>query len=919
MFLNRYAAQFARRSASECLHVFQQRSSRYRLKKLRLQKPYLIGLAGIAALWAGIVYNYFASCQSEIQEQSRVLSDHARLFEENILRSLGEVDKTLFYLRRHIEQRLGEEDFRNIVAHADIGSEIIVQVAIIDAKGVMRATSADLQAKPIDLSDREHFRAHLNRPQDLLYMSQPMIGRASNRWSVQFTRKLRDKGGNFAGVVVCSLDPAHFTALYSSINLGPTSSIALIGHDGIVRAAGGATKLSLGQNLIGSELMNESKRATNGVFMTSRSADGDVRLVAFRQVRGHPMFVSVSVAKEQVLSDSTDALVRNAAIGAVFTLVLLSLSHLGALHQTRLQFARNALLRSRRRTARDAERLRLTLENVTHGILLVDGKRRIQILNRRAAELLDLPDEFVDRPASFTELLEYLHKRGEFDRIALPPGVNAIDFITPPPDMAADHVFERVRPNGTVLEIRTQPLDSGGFVRTFTDITSRRRAQEEIIRLAAEDGLTGLANRRELRTRLDRCVAAIKSSLEAGAEPPRFGLVWIDLDKFKDVNDALGHPAGDALLQAVAKRLREALRAEDVVARLGGDEFAVMIKPLRSRWQLEVIARRLNEVLCTPYEIDGNCINISASMGIACAPDDGAETEQLLQAVDTALYAAKAAGRNTFKFYHVSMSEEMRRRRQIEADLRLAIDRDELGFHYQPIIDLLSGRVTGFEALVRWQHPRNGIVSPADFIPVAEETGLIVPLGAKALKAACKEAARWPDGLRVAVNVSSLQFKNCDLVALIAESLAEAGLPARRLEIEITESLLLERGNETMETLRKLRALGISIAMDDFGTGYSSLSYLRNFPLSKIKIDRSFVADLTTATDRAVIVQSIIEIARTLDMTTTAEGVETEEQLASLKSMGCTEAQGYLFSRPVPPGDIPGILARLNASRAEAA
>ena len=220
---------------------------------------------------------------------------------------------------------------------------------------------------------------------------------------------------------------------------------------------------------------------------------------------------------------------------------------------------------------------------------------------------------------------------------------------------------------------------------------------------------------------------------------------------------------------------------------------------------------------------------------------------------------------------------------------------------------------------MRWQHPRNGIVSPADFIPVAEETGLIVPLGAKALKAACKEAARWPDGLRVAVNVSSLQFKNCDLVALIAESLAEAGLPARRLEIEITESLLLERGNETMETLRKLRALGISIAMDDFGTGYSSLSYLRNFPLSKIKIDRSFVADLTTATDRAVIVQSIIEIARTLDMTTTAEGVETEEQLASLKSMGCTEAQGYLFSRPVPPGDIPGILARLNASRAEAA
>jgi diguanylate cyclase (GGDEF)-like protein len=899
--------------------VFQQRSSTYRLKKLRLQKPYLIGLASIAALWSGIAYNYLTSCQRETQEQSRVLSDHARLFEENILRSLGEVDKTLFYLRRYIEQRLGEEDLRSIVARAEIASEIIVQVAVIDASGIMRATSADPHAKPIDLSDREHFRAHLDRPQDELYMSKPMIGRASNRWSVQFTRKLRDRNGNFAGVVVCSLDPAHFTALYSSINLGPTSSVALIGQDGIVRAAGGATRLSLGQSLIGSEIVNESKRKASGVFMTSPSADGEVRLVAFRQVRGHQLFVSVSVAREQVLSESNEALLRNCVVGVVLTFVVLGLSYLAAQHRSRLQFARNALLRSRRRTARDAERLRLTLENVTHGILLVDGKRRIQILNKRAAEMLDLPREFVDRPTSFTDLIDYLHKRGEFDRIVLPAGVNAVDFVTPGADIARDHIFERVRPNGTVLEIRTQPLAHGGFVRTFTDITARRKAQDEITRLASEDGLTGLANRRELRARLDRCVATLRSSLEASTEPPRFGLVWIDLDKFKDVNDALGHPTGDALLQAVAKRLREALRVEDMVARLGGDEFAVLIKPLRSRRQLEVIARRLNEVLCMPYEIESNCINISASMGIACAPDDGLDTEQLLQAVDTALYSAKAAGRNTFKFYDISMSEEVRRRRQIEADLRLAIDRDELTYHYQPIIELASGRATGFEALVRWRHPRKGFVPPSDFIPVAEETGLIIPLGEKVLKAACKEAAQWPDELRVAVNVSSMQFKNRDLVEVIAGCLAETGLPARRLEIEITESLLLESGNETLETLQKLRLLGISIAMDDFGTGYSSLSYLRNFPLSKIKIDRSFVADLTTATDRAVIVQSIIEIARTLDMTTTAEGVETEEQLAFLKAMSCTEAQGYLISKPVPPGDIPGLLAKLNPSPAQAA
>ncbi|KAB2851414.1 MAG: EAL domain-containing protein [Hyphomicrobiaceae bacterium] len=884
-----------------------------------MRKPYLMGAATIATLWMGLIYNHVTSARSEIQERSRGLADHARLFEENILRSIGEVDKTLFYLRRHIEQKLGEEDMGSIVARADIASEIIVQVAIIDAKGIMQATSTDPKAKPIDLSDREHFRAHLNRPQDTLYMSKPMIGRASKRWSVQFTRKLRDRNGDFAGVVVCSLDPAHFTQLYSSINLGPSSSVALVGMDGIVRAAGGATKLSLGQDLAGSELMKRVQRSPNGILTTVSSPDGEVRLVAFRQVKGHPLFVSVSLLEDEALTEVNNTFLRNILFGLAVTPIVFGLSYLGAQHQTRLQFALNALLRSRRRTAREAERLRLTLENVTHGILLVDDKRRIQILNRRAAELLELPEEFAAHPPSFPELLHFLHKRGEYERLAIPEGADAISHIAPPPNLARDHIFERVRPNGTVLEIRTQPLSNGGFVRTITDITSRRRAQEEIIRLACEDGLTGLANRRELRSKLDRCVGRVRAAMEAGAELPRFGLVWIDLDKFKDVNDAFGHPAGDALLQAVARRLRETLRTGDIVARLGGDEFAVLIKPLHSRWQLEVIARRMNEVLCQPFDIGGNCLNISASMGVACAPDDGIDTEQLLQAVDTALYAAKAAGRNIYKFYHVSMTEEMRRRRQIEADLRLAIERNEFVFHYQPIVNVASGHVTGFEALVRWLHPTRGMVSPADFIPVAEESGLIVTLGEMALRAACMEAAKWPDDLHVAVNVSSLQFKNSDLVAVITRCLAEADIPARRLEIEITESLLLERGNATLETLQQLRKLGVHIAMDDFGTGYSSLSYLRNFPLSKIKIDRSFVADLTTASDRAVIVQSIIEIARTLDLTTTAEGVETEAQLMSLRIMGCTFAQGYLISKPVPSAEIPGLLEKHASSAIQAA
>jgi predicted signal transduction protein with EAL and GGDEF domain len=350
------------------------------------------------------------------------------------------------------------------------------------------------------------------------------------------------------------------------------------------------------------------------------------------------------------------------------------------------------------------------------------------------------------------------------------------------------------------------------------------------------------------------------------------------------------------------------LRAGNTIARLGGDEFAVLLPRTNSAQKTEVLAKRIVELLAQPYDIYGHRIQVGVSIGIALAPHDGNDPDLLLKAADMALYAAKAAGRGTYKFFHKSMAEQLRARRQLELDLRAAIENDELELHYQPLLNVEDQSITGFEALMRWRHPIRGMVFPGEFIPMAEETGLIAALGEWALHKACAQAATWPEHIYVAVNVSPMQFRNGDLVAIINQALHEAGLPPSRLELEITETILMQESESTLDTLHELRSSGVRISMDDFGTGYSSLSYLRSFPLSKIKIDRAFVKDLGTTSAGDVIIRSIIDIARTLEMTTTAEGVETALQFQSLQLLGCSEAQGYYLSKPVPASELPDLI-----------
>jgi diguanylate cyclase (GGDEF)-like protein len=388
----------------------------------------------------------------------------------------------------------------------------------------------------------------------------------------------------------------------------------------------------------------------------------------------------------------------------------------------------------------------------------------------------------------------------------------------------------------------------------------------------------------------------------------RLAVLYVDLDCFKDVNDALGHPVGDALLRMAAERLRGCVRDGDTVARLGGDEFAIIQDSIRNDEEASDLAKRIAEVIGAPFQVEGHDVTVSASIGIAMAPRDGADPDTLLKFADMALYAAKTDGRRTYRFFEPDMNERLHARRAMETDLRLAFARNEFELYYQPTIDIGSGRVVGFEALLRWHHPERGLVPPGEFIPLAESIGLIVPLGEWVLREACAEAARWPGDMTVAVNLSPLQFKNANLVQTVTDALAAAGLPPRRLELEITESVLLQENENNPATLHRLRDRGVRIALDDFGTGYSSLSYLRVFPFDRIKIDGSFVKELPHNVECVSIVRAMADLARGLRMATTAEGVETPEQLEALRADGVTAAQGYLFSRPLPAGDLRELL-----------
>ena len=515
-------------------------------------------------------------------------------------------------------------------------------------------------------------------------------------------------------------------------------------------------------------------------------------------------------------------------------------------------------------------------------------------------------------------ITHYGYSRAEFEKLTIRQ-LQAFETGTPwaneqSGDELAARTWKHVKADGSLIDLAIYSRhlaygDEPAVLLALMDITERKQAEQRLAFMAQHDGLTGLPNRTLLRQRLDEILMHTRRSGD------KAGVMVLGLDNFKAVNDSLGHAVGDKLLRGVARRLRSSLREEDAIARLNSDEFAIVHPGIARPEDAVLVARRLLAAIGEPYLLDGHSIVIGASIGIAMAPGDGDDSEKLLKNADMALSRAKVESRGTFSFFEPEMDARAQARRKIEIELRAAIQNDVLRPYYQPLVNLATGRIAGFEALVRWPDAERGLVPPSEFIPVAEETGLIHAIGTMMLRRACADAALWPDDVSVAVNLSPLQFRSGNLLSVVTEALKLAGLAPKRLELEITETLMLEKSDEVLATLHALRALGVRISMDDFGTGYSSLSYLRSFPFDKIKIDRSFVTDLDGNVEAQAIVRSIVSLGKGLGVIITAEGVETEGELRCLRNEGCDQAQGFLFSKARPNAEV---VALLMAQRGEA-
>ncbi|UCI25153.1 putative bifunctional diguanylate cyclase/phosphodiesterase [Mesorhizobium sp. B2-8-5] len=535
------------------------------------------------------------------------------------------------------------------------------------------------------------------------------------------------------------------------------------------------------------------------------------------------------------------------------------------------------------------------LANMSQGLLMYSAKGRLIVRNQRFLDLCNAKASDFALGMTHRQMLDKLIRLGIFAPLEIDVEVDKTKASL---DAGQSRSSYRELVDGRTLFVLRRPLAGGGWVATFEDVTERRRTEERMTHLAHHDTLTNLPNRSMFRDRLDQALGEAKP----------LAILSLDLDRFKAVNDTFGHPAGDWLLQCVAKRLQHSVRSsKDVVARFGGDEFAIIQFGIRSVADAEKLAKRIVEIVGKPYRDKGREMHVGVSLGIALYPGDGHDADTLLTNADMALYRGKSEGRNVYRFFEPGMDALMRERRALEADLEAALSRREFELDFQPILDIGSGRIVGAEALMRWRSPSRGLVSPENFIPVAEETGLIVQLGDWALRKACNVAANWPPDMRMAVNVSAAQIKSGGFARSVIAALAFSGLPANRLELEITETVMMDESDAVLKTLSQLRGLGVRIALDDFGTGYSSLGYLRRFPVDKIKIDRSFTSDLDKR-DTAAIVRTVIGLGAELGITVTAEGVETEAQLDMLRKAGCGEAQGYLIGVPAKAAEVNRLL-----------
>ncbi|MGZ5897835.1 MAG: bifunctional diguanylate cyclase/phosphodiesterase, partial [Xanthobacteraceae bacterium] len=825
----------------------------------------------------------------------------SRVFEGYISRTMKSADNSLRFLRHSYSRNPSSFDMAAWSRDADFQNDLMLQLTVVGADGYIKASTYGPNLKGIYIGDREHFQVHVNSTSDNLFISKPVLLRTQDKWAIILSRRIVAEDGSFAGIISAAIDPAELEEFYNSLDLGREGIISLAGFDGVIRARSG-TSQSHGEGLGRSIEKTQSYKRfrsepTGNYWNVPGTVDGVPRLMTYRVVDGLPLIALVGLSKTEIFAEARE----NQRIYYAIAAALLAAIAMAIAYGTARAYKLNATTTS---LARTNARFETALSNLPHGLCMFDEDQKLIVCNDLYGEMYKVPPELLEYGTPFKKILNASVAAGNvFDDVMINPFDKASEYVSVLRDKkirgtAADYAAHNKK-TGTIYSVHRRPLPGGGWIAIHQDVTAQKRAEAEIRHLAHYDGLTSLANRMRF---LDRVGKAAELNRRSGA---RFAIHLLDLDRFKEVNDTLGHIFGDKLLKIVAQRLTAVARTSDLVARLGGDEFAVLQKlDPDERDATGHLAENILAIFRDPFDIDGQQIVVETSIGISLLPDHGMEAEQLLKNADLALYKAKSEGRNTYRLFEEDMELDAQSKRSTETDLRAAIARDEFELHYQPIIDIASSRTIAFEALVRWRHPERGLVAPDQFIPIAEDTGLIAQLGEWVLRRACSDAAQWPEHIRLAVNLSPAQFRRRNLVDTISDALASSGLWPGRLELEITETVLLQDDDENLAILHQLRALGISIVLDDFGTGYSSLSYLQRFPFDKIKIDRSFVANLTSRPDCAAIVCAVTGLARALDITTTAEGVETREQLDLLRAAGCMQVQGFLYGRPCPQSEL---------------
>jgi diguanylate cyclase (GGDEF)-like protein len=817
----------------------------------------ILGL--LALIWVGTFVILSREKLHELEFAENTMTALSKIYSETTTRIFSDIDLTL----RGVQSSYGQlganfdiDRWTNQQSHHD---KLRVQITIIDRDGyVVKSTLARSNSKPISIADRPHFKYQLDPSRDDLYISDPVLGRGSGNWTIQLTRKLLTSDGGFDGVVVLSLGFDQLSKFYDSARAAGADVAIINGRGAVIAESDGQMPASLpsSQWILG---------VGNGTDMMH---DTDGSLLSRTRIPDFPVYVLVTRPQDKMLSRYQTA-VRNFTL--VATLASAVVAFIGAFW-----------ISQRHRNSTTSRALAITLAGMNQGIAMINDRGTLSVANETALRLLTQPgtrQPEIGDDVSFGWLLEHSQR--------LVKTKDDYDLIGDAPSEARTVTHE-----GRVIEIRTADLPEGGQVHTFTDVTQQSEFQSRIHYLAHHDALTGLPN----RLNLERRIAQMLKNAEATGG--KVLVMFIDLDGFKGVNDTLGHETGDHLLIRVADAISSSASSGDFVARLGGDEFIFVRSTSGDVEVASSVADMLLEKISDPVIIDGHELRISTSIGIAVAPRDGTDHHSLFKRADIALYRAKNEGRATKRFFEASMGEHLDRRMMLEEDLRAALKAGALEVHYQPQFDINASRVVCFEALVRWNHPVHGWISPQAFIPVAEECGLIARLGGYVLERACSDAAAWPSPCQVGVNISAYQLLEAGFADHVRAILERTGLPPQRLELELTESAMVDTTRHLISTLEDIRNQGISLALDDFGTGYSSLNNLLRFHFDKVKIDKSFVQEQMRDGEARAILEAILAMSRHIGLKVTAEGVETEQQLAMLREQGCVVCQGYLFGRP---------------------